>query len=63
MTKIPIDNKDGTIVTLSLERAGVEHEMSYYAGDKEIQNEGELKSISLKAAKLLWEYLESIKQK
>ena len=53
--KLPIDNKEGLIVTLSVMRNGTGHDVSHFMEDKYIQSEGELVGLAKKAAEILWE--------
>lgn len=55
MNKIPIDNKDGLIIKLSVMRKGTGHEIEHFMEEKHLSNEGELVNIVAKASKLLWD--------
>ena len=53
--KLPLDDKDGLIITVSVMRRGTGHEINHYMEEKHLQSEGELVNIITKAVKLLWE--------
>ena len=53
--KLPIDDKDGLVVTLSVMRGGKGEEIQHFMEDKHITSEDELINIAIKAAELLWE--------
>ena len=53
--KLPIDNVNGLIVTLSVKRKDTGYEMSHYMEDKSIKSEGQFINIAKEAARLLWE--------
>lgn len=55
MSKIPLDDKDGLIITLSITRKGTGHDASCFLENKHIKNLGELKNVALQASELLWD--------
>ena len=54
-TKLPLDDKNGLVVTVSVKRAGTEYNISKYLEDKSIKSIGELIGITSEAVKLLWD--------
>ena len=55
MTTLPIDNKDGLVVTVSILRNGTGKDISHYLEDEHLQSEGQLKNILDKASDMLCE--------
>ena len=55
MNKLPIDDKDGLVITVSVMRKGTGHDVSHYLMDGYLSNERQLTNILTKASKILWE--------
>lgn len=53
MSKLPIDDKDGLIVTLSVMRKGTGELAEHFMEDKHIQTEGELKNIAIQGGRII----------
>ena len=52
---MPIDDKEGLVITLSVMRNGTGKDIQYFMEGQHLQSEGELVGIAKKAASLLWE--------
>lgn len=55
MIKLPIDNKDGLIITISVTRKGEGKDVQHFMGDSHIESLNQLKNIVSRGVELLWE--------